>query len=121
MIERAVMLVCYERPFRQQPLLQAIVHAEATGPPRLERRALPSIKQHVIHVVLGDANDGAVLLFCERPPARPLRDLLLQPPMRMGSLSAAAVPPHVFIWVQPPEINIICKFKFMQIQVEISC
>jgi len=39
----------------------------------------------------------------------------------MGFLSAAAIQPHVFIWVQPLETNIICKFKLMQIQVEISC
>ena len=136
MIERAVMLVCYGACVaRQQPspptIVHAaaspltIVHAEATGPPRRERRVRLFIKKHVVHVALGGAVVGAVA-----PPARPLRDFLRRPLLcvclhpqtsRMGFLSAAVVPPHFFIWVEPPETNIICKFKLMQIQVEISC
>ena len=132
-IERAVMIVCYGACVaRQQPSPPTIehspppiVHAEATGPPRRERRARLFIKQHVAHVALGGAVVGAVA-----PPARPQRDFLRRPLLlvclrpqtsRMGFLSAAAIQPHVFIWVQPLETNIICKFKWMQIQVEISC
>ena len=74
MIERAVMLVCYGAcTCRQQPSPPTIVHAEATGPPRRERRALRLIKQHVIYVIL---------TIPVAPPACPLR-------------------PHFFIWVQP--------------------
>ena len=143
MIERAVMLVCYGAcaclvrrrcllrtramagvgacsSSRQQPSPLTIVHAEATGPPRRERRVRLFIKKHVVHVALGGAVVGAVA-----PPARPLRDFLRRPLLcvclhpqtsRMGFLSAAVVPPHFFIWVEPPETNIICKFKLMQIR-----
>jgi hypothetical protein len=125
-IERAVMIVCYGACVaRQQPSPLTIVHAEATGPPRRERRARLFIKQHVVHVALRVA-----VVFAVAPPARPQRDFLRRPLLlvclrphtsRMGFLSAAAVQPHVLIWVQPLETNIICKFKWMQIQVEISC
>ena len=95
------MLVFYgASAFWQQPSPPAIlpspptiIHAEATWPPRLERRARRLIKQHVVHVVL---------TIPIAPPACRLR-------------------PHVFIWVQPPETNVFFKFKLMKIQVEISC
>ena len=100
-IERAVNIVFYgASAFWQQPSPPAIlpspptiIHAEATWPPRHERRARRLIKQHVVHVVL---------TIPIAPPACRLR-------------------PHVFIWVQPPETNVFFKFKLMKIQVEISC